>query len=56
MLEISITTYATYGDLSFSYAAPTLWNKLPDECRMAITIDCFKSTLKICLFKQRYEI
>ena len=54
LLVIPKSTYATYGDRTFAYAAPTLWNKLPDECKEAESIDCFKSRLKTYLFKQAY--
>ena len=35
-----------YGDRSFLYIAPTLWNKLLEEWRLAKTTDFFKSRLK----------
>ena len=41
----------TYGERSFAYAAPILWNSLPDSLRCINTIDHFKSALKTHLFK-----
>ena len=40
---------ATYGDRSFSAAAPKLWNKLP-SIRAIKSLECFKSLLKTYLF------
>ena len=54
LLMIPKSTYAAYGDRTFAYAAPTLWNKPSDECKEAESIDCFKSRLKTYLFKQAY--
>ena len=41
---------ATYGDRSFSAAAPKLWNKLPPNIRAIKSLECFKSLLKTYLF------
>ena len=48
--------YVTYGERCFSYSAPHLWNKLPTACRMAKTVDCFKSHLKTHLFRQAFNV
>ena len=45
-----------YGDRSFAFAAPTLWNRLPPQLRMCNTVDRFKSLLKTHLFKVAYDI
>ena len=50
------TKYVKYGDCSFSYAAPLLWNNLPDSCRMAPTCEIFKNRIKTFLFKQAYDL
>ena len=34
-----------YGDRSFSVCAPTLWNGLPDNLRLAVDLDTFKRDL-----------
>lgn len=47
---MSCRTLATYGDRSFSIAAPREWNRLPDHIRNAPTVQCFKSRLKTYLF------
>ena len=41
-----------YGERSFTFAAPTEWNKLPLDIKKASTIDCFKKKLKPCLYKK----
>ena len=41
-----------YGDRSFSVCAPTLWNGLPDNLRLAVDLDTFKRDLKTYLFRK----
>ena len=55
LLIVPKTSLARYGDRSFSFAAPSLWNKLPAECREAKTLDSFKARQKTFLFKQAFE-
>ena len=55
LLVIPFHSHATTGDRSFSFAAPSLWNNLPQECRDATTLANFKSLLKTHLFKCAYE-
>jgi hypothetical protein len=45
-----------YGDRAFSVCAPRLWNELPNEIKMAKTVDSFKSLLKTHLFKIAYDV
>ncbi len=40
----------TYGSRAFIHAAPTLWNRLPDNIRKANSINSFKQLLKSHLF------
>lgn len=40
-----------YGQSSFTFAAPTLWNSLPLAIRTAPTLQTFKTLLKTYLFK-----
>ena len=47
---------ATYGQRSFSHAAPMLWNSLPDSLRHCATLSSFKLNIKTYLFKQAYDI
>ena len=44
-----------YGERAFSFAAPHLYNSLPQKIRMANTIDTFKANLKTHLFRLAYE-
>ena len=46
----------SFGDRSFSVAAPTLWNALPVSLRMMTCISTFKSSLKTYLFKLAFNI
>ncbi len=45
----------TFGGRSFSYMAPTLWNKLPVSVRSAPKLDIFKSKLKTHLFSEYFN-
>ena len=45
-----------YGFRSFSNAAPTLWNVLPHDVRMAPSVTSFKTALKTHLFRQHYGL
>jgi hypothetical protein len=45
----------SYGERSFTYAAPTEWNKLPLEIKNAPSVTCFKSLLKTHLFKKHFK-
>ena len=44
----------TYGDRSFYYCSPDLWNKLPLKLRLCDNIDNFKRMLKTHLFELAY--
>ena len=46
----------SFGDRSFSVAAPTLWNALPVSPRSIKCISTFKSSLKTYLFKLAFNI
>ena len=50
-------SYGTNGfwDRSFNKTAPGLWNKLPQDLRMAKTLELFKKGLKTTLFKNYYS-
>jgi hypothetical protein len=49
------TRLKTYGDRSFSCAAPHLWNKLPLEIRQSPSVETFKSKLKTYLFRKHFN-
>ena len=41
---------ATYGQRTFSYCAPKLWNSLPKFLKESETVTIFKKKLKTFLF------
>jgi hypothetical protein len=41
---------ASFGHRTFSFAASTLWNKLPFDIKEATSLECFKTRLKTHLF------
>ena len=45
----------TYGERTFSYMAPRLWNALPSSLRQCQSITNFKTKLKPHLFKNHYD-
>ena len=49
-LQVPRTKLATAGDISFSVAAPKLWNSLPSDIRNCEVLSSFKSKLKTHLF------
>ena len=55
ILVVQKTATVKYGESSFSYAAPVLWNQLPEVCRMETDLNSFKSKLKTFLFKQVFN-
>ena len=40
----------SYGERSFSYSGPTLWNTLPKDIRFSQSVSSFRSALKTHLF------
>ena len=51
LLTVPRVRTETYGERSFSCAAPKLWNNLPDSIKQCPTIDEFKAKLKTYLFR-----
>ena len=45
----------TFGERSFQWVAPTLWNALPDSLRTCEDANKFKKCLKTHLFSQAYD-
>ncbi len=43
------------GQRSFSYQAPTTWNKLPASIRHASSVSSFRSSLKTFLFSKTFS-
>ena len=54
-LEKPKTKLKTYGDRSFAYAAPTLWNGLPEDFHAIKDLDTFKKSLKTHLFRKAFS-
>ncbi len=53
LLTIPSVKLVSYGERSFSYAAPKLWNELPEYISENLSI--LKTRLKTYLFKQYYD-
>ena len=47
--------YKSYGERSFSFYGPFVWNSLPFELRKCDNINIFKKQLKTFLFKKAYD-
>ena len=47
--------YVAYGKRSYSYVAPTMWNRLPRYIRESDSIETFKRQLKHHLFTTTYS-
>jgi hypothetical protein len=56
LLDVPYSKLKTYGDRSFSVAAPKLWNILPTDIKQAKNVNIFKNKLKTHLFYQAYDI
>ena len=48
--------YKSYGERSFSYVGPQIWNKLPKNVRHAEKLGIFKRKLKHHLFVSAFEM
>ena len=55
LLKIPKRNLKTVGDRSFGFAAPSLWNSLPDSLRDVPTLPLFKARLKTYLFSQAFS-
>jgi len=49
------TKCKTFGDRCFSVAAPKLWNSLPCDIKLSVSLDIFKQKLKTHLCKMAYK-
>ena len=45
----------SYGERSFQFAAPTLWNTLPEDIKRSSSLDSFKVRLKTLLFNEAFN-
>jgi len=50
LLKVPKRNIKTFGELSFSFLAPSVWNSLPSDLRNSSTLPLFKSRLKTHLF------
>ena len=55
LLKVPNTRTKTYGNRAFSYAAPTLWNSLPEHVKTAESLHAFKTALKTFLFSKHFK-
>ena len=51
LLVMPRTNTESFGKRAFSYAAPKVWNSLPEDIKSAQSIESFKKKLKTHLFK-----
>ena len=56
LLVVPRSRLRSYGDRSFAWAAPTLWNNLPLTIRSSENIASFSKSLKTHLFIQAYNL
>ena len=54
LLKISKPNLKTFGERSFGYIAPTVWNSLPADLRASPSIPTFKVNLKTHFFRQAF--
>ena len=55
-LLVPTSRLKTFGDSSFSVAAPKLWNALPNNIKNSKSVDCFKSLIKTHLFNVAFAV
>ena len=53
-LKIPKTNLKTFGEHSFGYIAPTVWNSLPADLKAFPSLPTFKANLKTHLFRQAF--
>ena len=51
-----VMNYKSYGEKSFSFYGPTVWNNLPFNLRNIDNLNTFKTHLKTYSFKQAYNL
>ena len=54
LLKLRKTNLKTFGERSFGYIAPTVWNSLPADLRASPSLPTFKASLKTHLFRQAF--
>ena len=55
-LKIPMTRTKTLGTRAFTYAAPAVWNSLPDYIKNTKCIDTFKRLLKTHYFELAFNV
>ena len=56
LLKIPKTNPKTFGECSFGYIAPTVWNSLPADLRASPSLPTFKVNLKMHFFHQAFRL
>ena len=54
MLKVPKTKIKTFGSRAFTYAAPTVWNALPEDVKKSNNVESFKKLPKSHYFKLAY--
>ena len=54
LLNIPKTNLKTFGERSFCYIAPTVWNSLPADLRASPSLPTFKVNLKTHFFRKAF--
>ena len=54
-LLTEIKTQKLYGERSFAFSGPYLWNRLPPHVRKSESVDIFKKRLKTHLFSDAFS-
>ena len=55
LLSVPNVRTKTFGEASFCYYGPRLWNGLPEDLRAAESVDAFKSRLKTHFFNLAFN-
>ena len=56
LLAIPSSKVKKYGNRSFAFAAPTIWNRsLPEQIRTTDDISKLKTSIKTFLFKEHFN-
>ena len=56
LLSIPRKNLITYGDRSFEYSGPSIWNSIPMSIRDQTSTPIFKRDLKTYLFREAYDL
>ena len=51
----TVVPRSKYGEYTFSYVAPVVWNELPQSLKLTSTVETFKTLLKTHYFKAYYD-